>query len=215
MPRRRPIPPWKRGPSAWAVAQRADGILQALAASPRRFLSLRAAARLFGVSTQPLRDWIKLGCLSPAGPRQRLSREELARFTLWLRDHAEPFDPGAYAQRFPDAYPFKKLHLATFVWPQGRRNLAPAEIAALVPCHPSLVLQAIHRGVLKGRRLTPCRWHVSLDSWRNAFIGSLRPPKKSLSSAKKSLDKQSGPKTSIFRARTSRDSRETLRVRIP
>jgi hypothetical protein len=64
----KPRLPWKRGPIAWEVANRADEILEALAENRRRFLSLRRASEMLGVSTQPLRDWIKLGYLKQDGP---------------------------------------------------------------------------------------------------------------------------------------------------
>ncbi len=65
----KPRLPWKRGPAAWHVKCRSDQILAQLAVTTRPFLTLRAAARLFGLSTQPLRDWLARGYLRRTGPR--------------------------------------------------------------------------------------------------------------------------------------------------
>ena len=76
----KPRLPWKRGPAAWRVKRRADEILAALAAAPSPLVSLRGAARLLGLSTQPLRDWAKQGYLSRTGPRGRFTVPELERW---------------------------------------------------------------------------------------------------------------------------------------
>jgi len=86
----KPRLPWKRGPRAWEIAQRADSIMAALHASRRGFYSLRKAAKLLGVSTQPVRDWIRLNHLKRDGPRQQISRGELKRFVHELTKRAKP-----------------------------------------------------------------------------------------------------------------------------
>jgi hypothetical protein len=174
----KPKLPWKRGPAAWKVASSADQILTALAETHRGFFSLRRAARLLGVSTQPLREWIKRDNLNREGPGGKISKAELCRFVRWLKDRAEPFDSSRYLERLhrklkapPEE--FDKLRAAWFVWPEGRQALSPKELAQLVGCHPSLVLKAItrhgffHR--LSGRRRTPCRWEVTKHAWMQAF----------------------------------------------
>ena len=140
---RAPRLPWKRGPTAWFITRRASRIREALEASRFRFFSLRAAARILGFSTQPLRDWLRLGYLTRTGPRQQFSREELLRFLQWLEDRAQPYDSQNYLDRLPPAYPFRKLSRASFAWPKGRRSLKPSELAPLVKCHPSLIIKAI------------------------------------------------------------------------
>ena len=164
----KPRLPWKRGPAAWKVAGRADEILGTLSGSPRHFYSLRPAALLLGISTQPLREWLKRGYLHQSGPRRQIKREELIRFVHWLQARAEHFDPFHYLERFPHTYPFKKLGRLQFVWPKGRKALAPRELAALAGCHPSLVLKAIRQGRLLARRRSNCRWEVTRNAWLKA-----------------------------------------------
>jgi len=174
----KPKLPWKRGPAAWKVAISADQILAALAETHRGFFSLRRAARLLGVSTQPLREWIKRDNLNREGPGGKISKAELCRFVRWLKDRAEPFDSTRYLERLHrklKAPPirFDKLRAARFVWPEGRKELRPKELAQLVGCHPSLILNAMASRCcfehLRGRRLTACRWEVTKRAWNDAF----------------------------------------------
>jgi len=170
--------PWKRGPAAWKIATASDDILKALSETRRGFFSLRRAARVLGVSTQPVRDWILRNDLKREGPGRKIKKEELRRFVKWLKDRAEPFDSSRYLERLhrklkapPEE--FDKLRAARFVWPEGCQALSPKELAQLVGCHPSLVLKAItrhgffHR--LSGRRRTPCRREVTKHAWMQAF----------------------------------------------
>jgi hypothetical protein len=170
--------PWKRGPVAWGIACRADEILVEVARCPRRFHSLRRAAHFLGVSTQPLRDWIRLGYLQRDGPRLQISAAELRRFVRWLQNRAEPFDPEEYLDRLyrkrsRPPRPFDKLRAAQFAWPKDRAALTPKELAQLVGCHPSLIVKAIRSDHLfsgvRGRRRTPCRWEITRRSWSGAF----------------------------------------------
>jgi hypothetical protein len=170
--------PWKRGPRAWEIAQRADVVLDTLNAGRRGFYSLRRTAKLLGISTQPVRDWIRLGQLRRDGPRRQISRNELKQFVYKLVHRAESFDPENYLDRFPLTFPFKKLGDARFVWPKGRKALNPRALAILAGCHPSLILKAIHCGRLRGRRRSPCRWEVSKSAWRNVFYLTLLTHKK-------------------------------------
>jgi hypothetical protein len=170
----KPRLPWKRGPAAWHVKCRSEEILAQIAASTRPRITLRGAARLLGLSTQPLRDWIAQGYLCRTGPRLRLSLQELRRFVQLLAKRAEPFDASSYLNRFRDRrgilpYSFKKLATARIVWPKRRTALVPSELAALVGCHSSLVLKAIQAGTLRARRPTPCRWEITRRAWADAF----------------------------------------------
>lgn len=115
----KPRLPWKRGPIAWKVANESDVILGRLAACPRRFLSLRRASAVLGVSTQPLRDWIKLGYLRRVGPRQQISSDELGRLVTWLGKHAEPYESRKLLERIHgrggrSPWPFHKLNQPRF-----------------------------------------------------------------------------------------------------
>jgi hypothetical protein len=172
--------PWKRGPAAWKVAIAADEILNNLEASHRGFYSLRRAARLLGVSTQPVRDWIQRHYLKRDGPRGKLSKAELCRFVGWLKERAEPFDSRGYLDRLhPKGRPraWDKLRAARFAWPRGCRALTPKELAQLAGCHPSLIVKAISRyrdfNALRGHRRTPCRWEITKRSWAQAFPSTL------------------------------------------
>ena len=167
----KPRLPWKRGPIAWEVALRADKILEVLAQSPRGFFSLRKTARMLGVSTQPVVDWIRLGCLKREGPRGQVAKPELIRFLNWLCERAEPFDTAHYATRFARKLDkpresFKELREARFPWPKGRAALSPRELAQLVNCHPSLIVKAIQSYHLRARPQSPCRWEVTRNAWR-------------------------------------------------
>ena len=166
--------PWQRGPAAWHVKCRSPEILTRLAATTRPSLSLRAAARLLGLSTQPLRDWITAGHISRSGSRLRLA--ELQRFVRWIAQHAQPFPRAHYLDRFRrrPPYPFKKLATARFTWPRRRATLTPAELAPVLRCHPSLIIKAIHARALPARRRSPHRWQITRQAWTKAF---LLPPK--------------------------------------
>jgi hypothetical protein len=175
----KPRLPWKRGPAAWKVKCQADAILQRVATSTQRPLSLRAAARLLGLSTQPLRDWLSYGYLKPTCSGGPFALEELRRLVLWLQKHAQPFDPANYVRRFfgrrvPPPYPFQKLATTQIVWPARRTALTPRELAHLVGCHPSLVVKAITIQAVRGRRPTPCRWEITRPAWSVAFPLSIR-----------------------------------------
>jgi hypothetical protein len=170
MSRGKPRLPWKRGPVAWEIAQRADSILETLKASRRGFYSLRRTAKLLGISTQPVRDWIRLGYLKREGPRGQIAKGGLDRFLGDLEKRAEPFDPRNYLERIPRTYPFKKLGRVRFEWPKGRDALKPSELATLAGCHPSLVIKAIRCRKLRGRRRSPCRFEISKAAWHNAWF---------------------------------------------
>ncbi len=169
--------PWKRGPIAWDIAQRADLILTQLRDPQechRPWLSLRASARLLGVSTQPLRDWIGRGQLTRDHPR-RIALVELERFVGWLRDKAEPYveDPldRIYGiNRGPTQ--FGKLSEARFEWPTGRPFLTTGELAELAGCHRTLILKAIQQGWINTQqrnRYGRQWWRISRQAWRAAF----------------------------------------------
>ena len=177
-PRRRkrsPRLPWKRGPRAWEIAQRADAILETLNNSRRGFYSLRRTAKLLGISTQPVRDWIRLGQLKRDGPRLQISRAELKRFIFELIHRAEPFERENYLDRIElhrkvPNWPWRKLVMADFTWPKGRNLLTPSELAGLIGCHPSLIIKAIIAGRVSAHRRTPGRWAVTRRSWRRRFF---------------------------------------------
>jgi hypothetical protein len=162
--------PWKRGPAAWKIASNSEEIKIQLYVQPRKFLSLRKTAKLFGVSTQPIRDWVRLGHLKREGPRRQIALGELERFIGWLKKRAEPFDPQNYLERLPLITPFQKLRRAQFVWPKDRNALNPQELAALAGCHPSLILKAIHCGRLHGRHRSPCRFEVTRQAWQSRWF---------------------------------------------
>jgi len=172
--KRSPRLPWKRGPAAWEIAKRSDEILQSLANCSSCFHGLRRAAKILGVSTQPLRNWIKSGYIKRDGPRLQLAKDELCRFVKWLGEHAVPFGPYDYLQRIyrrraHPVFAFYKLCSAHFVWPKGRKALSPRELSKLVYCHPSLVLMAIREGRVRARRRTPCRSEITKQAWLQAF----------------------------------------------
>ena len=169
MRRRKPKLPWKRGPAAWKIKSDADEIKIRLGAEKRNFFSLRRAARLLNVSTQPIRDWIRLGYLKREGPRGQIAKGELGRFIGWLEEHAEPFDPLNYLERIPPTFPFQELSSSCFVWPKGRANLKPSELAAIINCHPSLIVKAIRCGRLHMRHQTGRHCKISKRIWRNSF----------------------------------------------
>ncbi len=170
--------PWRRGPVAYEVACRASELEEPIKATPRRFLSLRAVARLLGISSQPVRDWIASGRLVRDPQKNRVDRAELLRFVRWLAKHAEPYEDDRSLRFHPERRfrprPYSKLSAAQVVWPKDRKALSPRELARLVGCHPSLVLSALRDGRLHGHRRTPCRWEISRRSWFRAFPFSIR-----------------------------------------
>jgi hypothetical protein len=174
----KPRLPWKRGPVAGRIAARADALLATVARDPRNYLSLRGAARCLEVSTQPVRDWVRLGFLTRDGPRGRFSKSELTRFIHWVAARVEPFDSWNYTRRLlgkrgRHPLPFARLMHAEFRWPQGRTALTPTELAELTGCHPSLILKAIrHHGAMLGRRKTPGRWEITRQRWQRTFFHS-------------------------------------------
>ena len=169
--------PWECRPLAYEVACRAEVIAECGEREPQRFLSLRSVARLLGVSTQPVSDWIEAGHLHRSGRQNRVSREELRRFVRGLDLNAVEFDDVRearfHAKRRREPRPFDKLRNARFFWRKGRKALAPVEQAKLVGCHPSLILRAIGCKQLRGRPRWPCRSEVTLDAWRDAFFFSV------------------------------------------
>ena len=188
----KPRLPWKRGPAAWKVACASDDIKNRLHAQPRKYLSLRRTAKLFRISTQPIRDWIRLGHLKREGPRRQIVLGELERFIEWLERRAKPFSAENYTERFirkTGRYPyrFQTLSRAQFIWPKGQKALTPKELAELIGCHPSLITKAIHarRWIRLGRRKSSarkknyswetagsssrCCWVITRRSWQNAF----------------------------------------------
>jgi hypothetical protein len=152
--------PWKRGPAAWKIKSHADEIKARLAGEKRNFFGLRVAAQILNVSTQPVRDWIRLGYLKRTGPRGQITKGELERFIDILVKRAGPFGPENYLKRLPRTCPYQKLNRVPFVWPKGRKTLTPKEISNLISCHQSLVIKAIRCRRLRARRRTPCRWEV-------------------------------------------------------
>jgi hypothetical protein len=169
MRRRGPRLPWKRGPAAYKIKWDAHVIKARLDHEKRNFFSLRVAARILNVSTQPVRDWIRIGYLKRTGPRGQITRAELRRFIGWLEEHAEPFDPLNYLERLPRKYPFQKLNRTRFFWPKGRKALNPPELARLIRCHPSFIRKAIYDHEVLGQRRKRCRWEIPKKAWYNAF----------------------------------------------
>lgn len=165
----KPRLPWKRGPAAWKIARRADSILETLNGSRRGLYSLRRTAKLLGVSTQPVRDWIRLKHLRCDGPRGQIAKTELERLVGWLARRAAPFDPMNYLERIPQKLPFQKLSSSCFVWPKGRHTLKPSELAALINCHPSLIVKAVRCGRLRMSHEFGCHCRISRKCWRNSF----------------------------------------------
>lgn len=171
-PRKRrssPRLPWKRGPSAWKLADNAAEILKRLENSPRRFLSLRGAAGVLGISPQPLRDWIKRQHIKREGQRAQICKEELSHLVKWFEARAEPYEMESRSDRFHrdrNGHPrrFERLRSARFVWPKGRTALTPKELSALIGCHPSLITKAIHAYGL-GRRKSPLRRKTVWRGW--------------------------------------------------
>src|ERR1700722_7547472 len=92
--------PWKRGPVAWGIRLRADRIRETLSNCRARFFSLRKAARILGISTQPLRDWLRRGGVKSDGSRQQFSKTEVLRFLTRLEERAEPYDMEVRFERF-------------------------------------------------------------------------------------------------------------------
>lgn len=175
--------PWARGPAAWSVARRGEEIRAKVGACPKAYLGLRHAARTLGLSTQPLRDWTRLGLVRRDGPRGTISRTELLLLLTRIEAEVEPFDSASfYAKRLTCRRGGKrtsagKLDGARFAWPRGRAALAPVELARLVGCHPSLICRALRGKVsgsrLRGRRRTPGRWEITRQAWESAHPGSL------------------------------------------
>jgi hypothetical protein len=165
---------------AWRIATDADFIRAQLAAHPRHFFSLRQAARILGVSTQPLRDWIGLGHLKREGPRKQFAKAALERFVSWLEARAEPLPDEYHIKRLlgeEGEHPleYAVLQHATFLWPTGRQALTPKELAELIGCHPSLIVKAIrdYQWRRLGRRRTPGRWEITRQRWKGVFPSSV------------------------------------------
>lgn len=172
--------PWNRGPSAWKVAEHCIEITERLYAFRRSFASIRTAARLLGISTQPIRDWIRLGFLKRQGPRGQIAKPDLLRLLEWFVKHAKPFSPDKYTKRLRSKmkrppYPFQTLSQSQFTWPKGRRTLTPRELAELIGCHPSLITKAIqqYRWQKLGKRKSAGRWEITRRAWQNSFPSSI------------------------------------------
>jgi hypothetical protein len=171
----KPRLPWKRGPRAFEIAQRAEEILEVLNTSHRGFYSLRRTAKILGVSTQPARDWVRLGYLKRKGPRHQISRAEIESFVRMLAERAEVFDTWNYVNRIErnrkvPSWPWRKLITAKFIWPVGCEMLRPNKLAELIGCHPSLIIKAIKVDRVRGYRPTRYRWAIKRRSWKSAFF---------------------------------------------
>jgi hypothetical protein len=155
------------------VRARLVEIRESIGCNPAKFYSLRKTARLLGVSTQPIRDWLRRGYLCRDGPRRQFSAVELLRFLDWLQPRVRPFEAGDYLKRicrkFGSGNLWLKLSHSRFVWPQARPSLTAKELGVLIGCHPSLILKAIAGSELFGRRRTPGRWEITKNSWCRAF----------------------------------------------
>lgn len=187
----KPRLPWKRGPVAWRIVGREVQIKEQLRSERGNFLSLRGVAKCFGVSTQPFRDWTRLGYLHSDGPRGQFSKCELHRFLDWLAGRAEPFSTDNYTMRLrgksdKPRYPFQKLSEASFEWPVGQKALTPKELAELIGCHPSLIRKATNSLVGKlaarrtarkaSRKYTSAsreRREVTRHAWQRRFPGTI------------------------------------------
>src|SRR6266850_1034972 len=170
----KPRLPWKRGPVAWKIACKADGILERLEKCSRSFLSLRHAARILEISTQPLLDWTKRNYLKRRGQRLLYEKADLCRLVRLFSERAEPFDSENYLMRFHKCrngwrYPFSKLSHAQFAWPKAIEALSPRAIAALAGCHPSSVLKAIKVGRVHARLRSACRFEITRRAWDSSF----------------------------------------------
>ena len=165
--------PWLHGPVAWEIAERADAILVSLADSPKRFLSLRQAAGILGISTQPVRDWLAAGLLEASGPRKQIPARAVEQLVKTFRKSAQPYEMKRRLSRLqePGAFPpwrFGKLFMADFKWPPKHDALRTTELAALAGCHPSLVIKAIHAGEVVARQASPRRWEITRRNWNKA-----------------------------------------------
>ena len=167
--RGKPRLPWKRGRVAGQIAQRQDAIRERLEKSPKSFFSPSAAAKIFGVSPQPIRSQL-LACLA------RIGKE------------AKPFDQQQLAERFHRKkgrpVPYAKLRSIDFPWPKDKPKLSPPEIGRLLNCHPSLVIRAIRERIAdhpreeRRYRRSPGRWALTREQWKRgrAVEGRRRNP---------------------------------------
>ena len=147
-------------------------ILVKLNRDPEAFYSLRKAAQVLGISTQPLRDWHQDGWVAKGPKGLKFPAAELRRFVQWLARYAKPFKMQERVRRFckrgqPVPRAFDKLRQASFSWPKGRKSLRPAELATLMGCHPSLVTKALTQGWLTGWKPGKRNWEVfKRDNWQ-------------------------------------------------
>lgn len=171
-----PTQPCELGPAASPVVRRADAVRARLAATRRRFLSLRRVADLLGVSTQPVRRWIRGGHLRRGGPRGQVPKGELERFLGWLCELERRFGPQSFtarsgAKRGQRQTPFQKVKRAAFSWPKGRAWLSPRELAERIGCDASLVRKALRARMGRPARSAdaPGRWRVTRQTWEACF----------------------------------------------
>ncbi len=223
LPRRKPSPrlPWKRGPVAWRIAQSADEVRLKLSSEKRHFLSLRQTSSLLGVSIQPVRVWIKRRFLKSEHRRQLIAKTEIIRFVDWLAQRAEPFDTARYVDRFYwhrrlPTYPFWKLSRCKFVWPYRQPSLTPKELSKLIGCHPSLIVKAITKGWLRGKRKSPRRWEVTRRAWEDRFPLTVqfarKPPESSYKVLLPTAEVARRLSAKCLRVRTQRYVRKLIRT---
>lgn len=167
----------RRGPAIWRVWDRRQEIDQQLKAAPPFFFSLRKAAAVLGVSTQPLRDWVRDGLLRSSGQRLSFSKADLQSF---LRRLAKEMANQEWKHREDRLVaerrrrPPSKLRRAEFDWPRGRAALTPAELAALVGCHPSLIRKMLDKGQLQRSLRRRGRFEITRQAWQR-YLRSPQP----------------------------------------
>lgn len=190
--RSRPRLPWKRGPVAWEIACRAEEILDHLSTSSKSFFSLRRTAKILGISTQPLRDWVRLGYIAREGPRDQFAKADVRKLVSLFAERAEPFDPRLNLNRiysvYRRPYPFDKLRSARLIWPRAVPVMSPAELARAIGCHPSTIIKAILKREVRGHRRTLYRWEIKRKRWDIAFPCTIVPKHQNCKIFQKTLD---------------------------
>jgi hypothetical protein len=156
------IPLLLRSPAAHRILARAAEIRARLDAERRKIWPLAQIARLFEISEQLLRQWIKRGLLSKFRRptehyRRGITEKVIRKFLNRLGDGAETVgEPKTSRIR-----PARKKCAAARSAMRSKERLKPSEFAARAGVSVSTVHRLREQGIIRAIRSSPGRWIIN------------------------------------------------------
>lgn len=154
---------------------RRDGTYSArrkLAGAPE-WLSIRQVAAILGCSKSTVRKQIRLGLLkAPQGRKRRRSQRaripwDSVRAFLYFCDRMRDFLRYSPWSGTRNVLNRVRRHGLSVPYRSIPKVMTVSDAAIVLECSPASILRLIRSGQLKAIRISPCRWRVLKESFRD------------------------------------------------